>query len=375
MVTRRSFMRQLSVAGAAGAYFGETLLGVAHADEVKAGVPSRTGTVWLASNEHPAGPPKSAIDAMVKAAPDSGRYHFDEFGAFSNAIARSEQVSSEQVLFGVGSSDVIAAAICAFATTSKPMITAQPTYDIIVQLAKALGRPVTEIPLTAQWAYPVKQLAAEAKKAGGGLIYVCNPNNPTASLTPADDIHWLATNLPPNTVLFVDEAYLEFADPASVRSAMSYVREGKSVVVSRTFSKIYGMAGVRAGFGCARPDLVAAMNQFMDNVIPFLGVRAATAALNEKATLVPERRKINARVRGELCQWLDKNKVGYIPSHANFVMIDVKRDVRAFGAEMLRQGIAVGRPFPPLNNMLRVTMGTDAEMQRFREAFRKVYSA
>jgi histidinol-phosphate aminotransferase len=371
MVTRRSFMRQLGVLTAAGTYFGETLV----AGEARATVPGKSPIAWLDSNENPAGPPASAIEAMVRGAPETGRYHFQEFGEFAQAIAASEQVSAQQVLFGVGSSDVIVAAICAFANTSKPMITASPTYDIIVALARSLGRPVIEVPLTPQWAYPVKQLAAEAKKAGGGLIYLCNPNNPTASLTPVDDIRWLVANLPPNTVLFVDEAYLEFADPSTVESAIKYVRENKNVVVARTFSKIYGMAGVRAGFGCARPDLVTAMNEFMDNVIPYLGVCAATAALKEKATLIPERRKTNARIRGELCQWLDKNGVSYIPPQANFVMIDVKREVRAFGADMLRKGVAVGRPFPPLDNMLRVTIGTDENMQRFRQAFLEVYKA
>jgi histidinol-phosphate aminotransferase len=188
----------------------------------------------------------------VSGAAESGRYHFDEFGAFSQAIARSEQVSPQQVLFGVGSSEVIASAICAFANTTKPMITASPTYDIIVALARSLGRPVVEVPLTSQWAYPVKELAAAAKKSGGGLIYLCNPNNPTGSLTPIEDIRWLVANLPPDTVLFVDEAYLEFAAANTVESAIKYVREDKNVVVARTFSKIYGMAGVRAGFGCAR---------------------------------------------------------------------------------------------------------------------------
>ncbi len=371
MVNRRSFMRQIGVLAAAGTYFGETLV----AATAQANTPGKSATLWLDANENPAGPPQSSIDAMVQAAAESGRYHFDEFGEFAQTIAASEQVSPQQVLFGVGSSDVIIAAICAFATTSKPMITAAPTYDIIVAMARSLGRPVVEVPLTPQWAYPVKQLAAAAKQAGGGLIYLCNPNNPTASLTPVADIRWLATNLPPNTVLFVDEAYLEFAEPGAVESAIKYVREDRNVVVARTFSKIYGMAGVRAGFGCARPDLVAAMNQFMDNVIPFAGVRAASAALKEKAVLVPERRKNNARIRGELTQWLDKNGVSYIPSHANFVMIDVKRDVRGFGADMLRKGIAVGRPFPPLGKMLRVTIGTDENMQRFRQAFLEVYQA
>jgi histidinol-phosphate aminotransferase len=375
MVTRRSFMRQLGVAGAAGVYFGETLIAPAQADVLPKTPAKAAGKVWLDANENSAGPPRSAIEAMVQSAPHAWRYHFDEFGALSQAIAASEQISPQQVLFGVGSSEVIASAISAFTSDTKPMITALPTYDIIVQLARATGKAVVEVPLTPQWSYPVKQLVEEAKKARGGLIYLCNPNNPTGSITSVEDVRWLVSNLPPDTVLFVDEAYLEFADPAKVESAIKYVREDKNVVVARTFSKIYGMAGVRAGFGCARPDLISAMNPFMDNVIPYLGVRAAMAALQEKSTLIPERRKDNAKIRGELCQWLDQNKVRYIPSQTNFLMIDVKREVRGFSAAMYREGIAVGRPFPPLNNMLRVTMGNDADMQRFRKTFLKVYSA
>jgi histidinol-phosphate aminotransferase len=372
MVSRRSFMRDLGVLGAAGVYFGESLVAAnsAHARTVE-----KSATVWLDSNENPMGPPATAIDAMVQGAPASWRYHFDEFDDFSRAIARAERVSPPQVMFGVGSSEVIAAAICAFATTSKPMITASPTYDIIVALARSLGRPVIEVPLTAQWGYPVQELAASAQKAGGGMIYLCNPNNPTGSITANQDIEWLVNHLPPDTVLFVDEAYLEFARPELAESAIRYVRANKNVVIARTFSKIFGMAGVRAGYGCARPDLIAAMYPFMDNVIPYVALRAAMAALDEKPKLVPERRKVNARVRDELCQWLDQRKIRYIPTHTNFVMIDVKRDVREFGKEMLRQGVAVGRPFPPLDTMLRVTIGTDENMRRFREVFSKVYSA
>jgi histidinol-phosphate aminotransferase len=121
--------------------------------------------------------------------------------------------------------------------------------------------------------------------------------------------------------------------------------------------------------------LIAAMTDFMDNVIPILGLRAASAALGEKATLIPERRKKNARIRGELCQWLREKDVPYIESHTNFVMIDVGRDVRAFGADMRSKGVAVGRPFPPLDHMLRVTIGTDGDMGRFRNAFEQAYRA
>jgi len=331
--------------------------------------------VWLDSNENPAGPPASAIKAMADAAAASARYHFDEFPAFTNAIAQSENVKPEQVLFGVGSTEVIDAALCAFTSASTPLITATSTYDIVIDLAHSLGKKVVQVRLTDTWAYDVRKLAEEATKAGGGLIYICNPNNPTSSITPSKDIDWLAANLPPNALLLIDEAYLHFAQTTELESAMKHVRDGRNVIVTRTFSKIYGMAGARAGFGCAPPDVIKALNPFMDKVIPVMALRGAMAALAERDTLVPKRRADMARIRGEFCGWLRGKNIHYIEPHANFVMVDVKRDVKAFGKEMLSRGVAVGRPFPPLSGMLRVTIGTDEEMKRFCEVFWGIYAA
>jgi histidinol-phosphate aminotransferase len=365
MLTRRQLVRNLGCLAIAGRFASEH----AFAQQANTQSPSHDPIVWLDSNENPAGPPASAIKAMIDGVTATARYHVDEFEGFSEAIARSENVKPEQVLFGVGSTEVIDAAICAFTSTSAHLVTAAPSYDILIDLARSFGRKVVQAPLTEAWAYDVRKLAAEAANAGGGLIYLCNPNNPTSSLTPTKDIDWLVANLPPHTILLVDEAYIHFADPTQVESALKHVREGKNVIVARTFSKIYGMAGARAGFGCAKPELIQAMNPFMDKVIPILGLRAAMAALGERDTLVPERRANVARIRGELCDWLRQKKIEYIEPHANFIMIDVRRDVSAFGREMLAKGVAVGRPFPPLNQMLRVTIGTDAEMKKFREAF------
>lgn len=331
--------------------------------------------IWLDANENPAGPPLSAVKAITDGVAAIARYHFDEFGAFTEAIARSEDMNPDQVLFGVGSSEVIDAAICSFTSSSRPLITASPTYEIPVEFARRLGRKVVQIPLTEEWAFPVRKLAEEAAKAGGGLIYLCNPNNPTSSLTPNSDMSWLVGNLPLNTVLLVDEAYIHFAQHTANTSMMRCVHDDRNLVVTRTFSKIYGMAGARAGFGCARPDLVRAMRPFIDNVIPVLGLRAAMAALGESATLVPGRRASVARTRHELCDWLRQKNIRYIEPHANFVMIDIGRDAGSFGSEMFRKGVAVGRPFPVVNQMLRVTIGTDVEMARFREVFWEVYTA
>jgi histidinol-phosphate aminotransferase len=371
MITRRRVVRDLSFLALAGQFAGEPVL----ARRAWGNTSGRDNMVWLDANENPSGPPLSAIKAIVDGAAATARYHFDEFAAFTEAIARSEGLSMEQVLFGIGSGEVIDAAICGFTSSSRPLITAIPTYEIPIELALRLDRKVVQLPLTRDWGFPVRKLAEEAAKAGGGLIYLCNPNNPTSSLTSKNDIGWLVTNLPPHTVLLVDEAYIHFAQPTEVESAMKYVHDDRSVIVTRTFSKIYGMAGVRAGFGCAKPDLIRVMQLFMDNVIPILGLRAAMAALGESATLIPSRRAKIAHTRDELCVWLRQKNIRYIEPHANFVMMDIGRDVRSFGSEMFRKGVAVGRPFTSLDQMLRVTVGTDLEMTRFREVFSQVYAA
>ncbi len=370
MITRRSFARHIGGIAAAGPFLGEGFL----ARRALAEIPRKSDIVWLDANENPEGPPRSSIDAITQGAAATARYHFDEFEAFSAAIAKSEEVKPDQVMFGVGSSEILNAAVGAFTSASRPLITAVPTFEVPVELTRSLGRNVIQVALTDKWGFPVKTLAEQAANAGGGLIYICNPNNPTASLTPKADIAWLASNLPPNTVLLLDEAYIHFARPADVESGMRYVQQDKNVLVTRTFSKIYGMAGARVGFGCARPQLIQAMMPFKDNIVPILGLRAATAALNEAPALIPKRRATMARIRGELCAWLRQKNFAYIDAHANFVMFDIRRDVREFGAAMLRKGVAVGRPFPPMNTMLRITLGTDQEMAKFREVFGQVYS-
>jgi histidinol-phosphate aminotransferase len=333
-------------------------------------------TVWLNANENPAGPPQSSIEAMAKVLPESGRYHYQEFGDFYAAIGRSEDLAAEQILVGAGSSEVLHAAIEAFTSPTSPLITVAPTYEGPVELAgRGLGRQVIQIPLAPPYAADVKKLAEQAGKAGGGLIYLCNPNNPTSSITPKKDMAWLADNLPANTIMLVDEAYSHFADTPDFESALGYVRQGRNVVVTRTFSKIYGMAGLRAGFACASPELIAKMVPFRNNVISIVTARAVLAALGESKTLIPERRTGYIRIRRELCEWLRDRGLSYIEPQANFVMIDVGRDAHEFISGMPPKGVAVGRPFPPMTNYLRVTIGTDSDMAKFRDVFWSIYKA
>lgn len=370
-MTRRGFAARLGALGAGFPLMGELAL----AQRAKVNVPFAKDMVWLNANENPDGPPRVAIEAMTRALGGSNRYHYQEFDQFYSAIARSENLDAGQVLIGAGSSEALHCAVDAFTSPARPLITVQPVYELPVEMTRAKGFPVVLTSLTKSYGADVKKLAEEADRAKGGLIYLCNPNNPTSSLTPKEDIAWLVANLPANTMLLVDEAYIHFGDSPRLESALGYVRQGKNVIVTRTFSKIWGMAGLRAGFAAARPDLIRRMAPYINNVISYVTVQAVTAALEDAVSILPERKARITRTRKELCEWLDAKGLHYIEPQANFMMIDTGRDARHFITGMPAKGVAVGRPFPPLTNMLRVTIGTDPEMAKFREAFWSLYQA
>jgi histidinol-phosphate/aromatic aminotransferase/cobyric acid decarboxylase-like protein len=250
-----------------------------------------------------------------------------------------------------------------------------PTYEAAPELTRYKGHPVIETPLNSKMAPDVRRLAAEADKAGGGLIYIVNPNNPTSTITTSDDMAWLVGNLPKNTKVLVDEAYLHYATSPEVSSSFRFVKEGKDVLVTRTFSKIYGMAGLRVGYIAGRPDLIAKMEPYRNNVISIVSVRAVLAALDLGPKMLEERKAKIVHTRDELCSWMADNKIAFIPPQANFVMLETGRDAKQVQAAMLAKGVAIGRPFPPLNTMIRVSIGTDVEMAKFRSVFTEVMAS
>jgi histidinol-phosphate aminotransferase len=371
MLTRRSFYRRIALAAAAAPVWTEA----AFAQRGLAGTNWPADTVWLNANENPEGPPRRAIEAIGRAASDAWQYRHPEFPPFYKKLAASEQLEPEQMLVGAGSTEVLDIAVAVFTSATRPLITAEPTFEAPGEMAKAMGRPIVRTALTETYASDVRRMAAEASKAGGGLIYLCNPNNPTSSMTGKEDIDWLVANLPANTVLVLDEAYLHFVPGYESLSGLPYVRQGKDVLVARTFSKIYGMAGVRCGFVCGRPELIARMKPYRNNMISILAVRAVMASLDDGPRMIAERRAKLLKIRGEFCDWLKANKLRYIEPNANFMMIDIGRDVKEFGQAMAKKGVAVGRPFPPYEKMLRVTIGTAQDMQKFRSAFLELYRA
>jgi len=329
--------------------------------------------VWLNANENPAGPPACSLDAMRAVLAASGRYHYNEFGEIYATMAKSEGLAPEQIVAGSGSSEVLHTAVDLFTSATRPFISVSPAYEVPRDVARNLGRPVILTKLREDYTADVRKMAEEADKAHGGLIYLCNPNNPTSAVTNAQDVDWLVSHLPANTILLVDEAYLHFVERPDVKSALPYVMQGKNVIVVRTFSKIYGMAGLRVGFAAARPDLAEQLGRMALNVISIVSARAVVAALADRDNILRERKAALVKTRRELTAWLHDRGVKFIEPNANFLMIDTGRSAREFITTMPTLGVAVGRPFPPLDNMLRVSIGTDADMVKFREVFWKVY--
>lgn len=321
-------------------------------------------TVWLNANESPEGPFPGAKEALKGALSEVGRYSHRAFPGIEDAIAKHAGVTPDQILLGSGSSQVLHCALQAFTGPGRGFVTAWPTWEMSAEIAGRLGAQVVKVPLAKNWAADVERMAQAARKWPAGLVHLGNPNNPTSSMTPPQDISWLAENLPEGWRLLVDEAYIDYVADAQSITAIGLVKQGRPVIVTRTFSKLYGMAGARIGFGCARPELIAAMRGFRENVAGILGARAAAAALAEGPGPVKARRQSREQVRGEFCRWLDAQALEHIAPAANFVLIHVRKPVTEVIAALLRRGVAPGRRFDALDDWLRITIGTRAEMEK-----------
>ena len=361
--SRRTFL-QFSAAAAALQIVTEPMLAAAAARH-----PYSKDGVMIDSNENPLGPCPAARDAISAIIPLGGRYLDNLTDELIHTFAQQEGLNPEYVHAFPGSSPPLRFAVIAFTSPQRSYVTADPGYEAGMMAASASQARVIKVPLTKTYAHDVKAMLAAAPDAG--LFYVCSPNNPTGTLTPHSDVEYLVDNKPKGSVVMVDEAYIHFCDAPST---LDLVKAGKDVIVLRTFSKTYGMAGLRCGFAIAHPDL---MEKIMDragwNFMPVTALVAASASLDDPQ-LVPERRRINATIRQETFQWLDRNGYSYIPSESNCFLLDTKRPGKQVIDAMAQQNVFIGRIWPSMPTHVRITVGTRDEMQQFRSAFQKVMS-
>jgi histidinol-phosphate aminotransferase len=365
--SRRSFLHLSAAASAAAAFriMNEPMLAAASRRK-----PHAPDAVMIDSNENPLGPSQSARDAMAAILPQGGRYSDNLMDDLVDTFAQTEGLSPDNIRLTVGSTPALNLAVLAFTSPQKSYVTADPGFELGMMTAERNGVRVVKVPLTKTYAHDVKAMLAAA--SDGGLFYICTPNNPTGTLTPRSDIDYLVANKPKDSIVLIDEAYIHFTEAPS---ALDLVKTGKDVIVLRTFSKVYGMAGLRCGLAIARPDLLDKLMQHGGfNFMPITAVVAATASLKDPQ-LVPERRRINAGIRQQTFQWLGRNGFSYIPSESNCFMVDVKRPGQQVRDAMANENVLIGRIWPIMPTWVRVTVGTREEMTRFQTAFQKVMKA
>jgi histidinol-phosphate aminotransferase len=322
--------------------------------------------VKINANENPLGPCPEALESIYKVAKNGGRYLYEETFGFTELLAEQEGVKANYVQPYAGSSAPLHQAVLGFCSPNRPYVACDPGYESGAGAAKFIGAPVIKIPLLPNYAHDVKKMAAASQDAG--LIYICNPNNPTGTLTPKADIEWLVANKPKGAIVMIDEAYTHIA---GAPFNTDLVAKDKDVIILRTFSKIYGMAGIRAGAALARPDLLERIRGWSSGALPVTGMAAATASLKSK-TVVPERRKIIGDVRNDVFAFMDKHNFKYVPSVSNKFMVDVKRPGKEVYDAMAKEKVYIGRIWPAWPTHVRVSIGTQEEMNKFKTAFLKV---
>ena len=323
--------------------------------------------VRINSNENPYGPSPAAMRAMTDALRTAPRYPDELNDALADDIAKLHGVKSNQVLLGDGSSDILRLAAAAFTGPGKKLITADPTFESIGMHAVNYGAEVVKVPLTKTHAHDL------GKMTGGSLVYICNPNNPTATITPKAAVRSFIEALPNSTYVVVDEAYFHYATSPDYESVIPLVATHPNLIVARTFSKIYAMAGIRAGYAIAQAETIEQLRRQQQwdtmNDVALAGARASLADPDHVALAS----KHNAQTKAWLENVLRNEGYAMLPSEANFVMIDVRRDVAPMIRLMRSQGVHVGRLFPAMPDHMRVTIGTPEEMERFWTVFKGLY--
>jgi histidinol-phosphate aminotransferase len=375
-ISRRRFA-QLLTAGAATTLVrpigSRPLIGA----EPRAGSPP-TGVIRLSSNENPYGPSPKALQAMTEVFNLSCRYPDEHNDLLIDSLAKLNGVNHDQILLGDGSSEILK--VCAEAFTGPmsngkhsmgrgSLVAADPTFEAILNYAGANGAEVVKVPLTATFAHDVERMAAAARE---GLIYICNPNNPTASITPKNELLEFIAKTSRDTIILVDEAYYHFADSPDYETVIPLIKDHGNLIVARTFSKIYGMAGLRCGYCVAQKEIIDRMRAHeMWDSVNIMALAAAHASLDD-TNQVTNGRRLNNEAKSFVTHELDAMGYKIIPSQANFVMIDVKRPVVPLIKALKDRKVQVGRLFPALPNHMRLTIGKKSEMEGFLSAFKQL---
>ena len=378
-VSRRAFVRTVGRAGALS--LGGLALS-ARGSEAAAGwaarrsepVPALPTLIRLDSNENPVGPLPEAVEAMKAAMVHAGRYPRFMGPGLVEDLAKLHGTSPASVVLGAGSGEILRMAVDAFTSPARGLLTALPTFESPAARARQLARPLVEVPVDPRsLQIDLEAIAGRAREAG--LVFLCNPNNPTGALHSGKAMRTCLGQLrraAPEAVVLIDEAYHEYVDDPGYESMMGLALEEPNVIVSRTFSKAHGMAGIRLGYGVGTPATIARLAPWrLGNGVNLLAFAAGQAAITALPSLAAERAR-NAQVRAFTAKVFTDLGCVPAPSQANFVFVDIRREARTFQDACRARGVLVGRPFPPFDAWTRVSIGTMDEMRQAADVFRQV---
>jgi len=329
----------------------------------------------LANNENPYGPSETVLKAMNDVWKYSNRYGYPDPG-IRQIIAEHHGVKPENVLISAGSGEILKVVDTTYLPAHKYFVGPDPTYDSMYKYVTDSKGQALKIPLRKDYTTDIEGMihATKIHARDVGLVYLCNPNNPTGNIVGKNEIKKLLDNVPEEIPVFIDEAYHHFVDNPNYESSIKYVLEGRRVIIARTFSKIAALAGMRLGFAIASPDMVAEMNPQMIGSISSLVKYGGVAALKDTAT-EQKVKMINKQLRDRTTGELTAYGYEVIPSDANFFMVNMRTDIAPLGQKFQEKGVLVGRKFPPMDNFMRVSVGSDEEMKRFVTAFKEIMPA
>jgi histidinol-phosphate aminotransferase len=371
-ISRRQFARR--VGAAVGAAVGATLAAPELLDslaEARRPKDAPENVIQLNSNENPYGPSTRAQDAIKRSPRVAARYPDAKEVHLIDELAKLHGVQPENIVLGCGSGEILQIADMAFLAPGKTVVVAEPTFEAVLAYARVTRAEAVKVPLTKDFRHDLPAMAA-ACDARTGLVYVCNPNNPTATIVTREELAAFLERVPETATVLLDEAYHHFVEDPNYASGFEFLSKTPNLVVVRTFSKIYGMAGMRLGYAVAAREKIAAMREHVVwNNSNASVLEAALASLEDRGH-VPRQRQMMNDTRRFVMRELEREGRRTIPSETNFFMVDVGGDVQPVIAAFRQRNILVGRRFPSLPTWLRVSVGTRKEMEKFLAALREI---
>jgi histidinol-phosphate aminotransferase len=385
-LSRRNLLRNLGVGAMVGAaapalrgfplapgmeeaLWGNSASAAAQSGTASVGNLTTLGPILLYRNENPYGPSEKVVAAMRETAAGGNRYPRTEYDTLADKLAALHNVKREQIVLGCGSGEILCMAAMAFLKPGKKLVEAAPTFPALGKLAQTAGIEVADVPLNKRYEHDLPTML-DRTAANAGLVYIVNPNNPTGTITPRKDIETFIAKLPAGVAVLIDEAYHHFAAPGGdYESFLDRPIGDPRVVVARTFSKIYGLAGMRIGYAVATPEVAKRLAAgFPSWSVSVVSARAASAALDD-VEYVRLGVKRNADGRQEFMKQAAARKLFVIPSQTNFLMLDPQRPPDEVIAHLKKSNILIGPKYPALDKYIRVSLGQPGEMKIFWDAW------